>query len=155
MIQPLFKTPGIFQHMLKMLHLPRAHELGLASTNVSPGCTVSTMIQELATEVENPELRCLIFGHYAGHVTAGPSNDLVFYASKLALRTMAMNLSFMALCDIDHEPFRNTDVVLILHSCFAGMATRGTDSHSHRVEITASVLHDQAALGNFSDLARI
>lgn len=144
-----------FQHVLKMLGLPKARELVLASSDSTPGWSVSKMLGEGAKEVGDPEIRSLVLCHYAGHARPGPSNQLLFYASSLIPRTMTMTRSFSALYDPDEEAFQNTDAVLILDSCFSGLATRGTDDRNRSVEIIASVGLDQSAHGNSSDNARL
>jgi hypothetical protein len=46
-----------FQQMLKMLGLPKARELVLASSDNHSACAVSNMILELAKATEDPEKR--------------------------------------------------------------------------------------------------
>jgi hypothetical protein len=60
------------------------------------------------------------------------------------------------LCDAyeNEDPLRDTDVVLIIDSCYSGHATRG-QALGRSVEIIAAVGAEQRAFGNPSELARV
>lgn len=142
-----------FQQMLKMLSLPKAVELVIESEDITPAWTVGEMLQKLARKVQESDMRSLIICYYAGHARVSTNGDLCFYASDLVPRAMTMNRTFGMLSD--KEPFRNSDVILILESCFAGTAIRGMDSRDRSLEVIASVGYDQSALGNPFDYVHL
>ena len=111
------------------------------------------MLQKLASTVQESDIRSLFLCHYACHAHLSPNGDLCFYDSDLVPRTTMMTHAFRILCDEDAS--RNSVVILILDSCFAGTTIRGIYSRDRSMEIIASVGYDQSTPGNLSDYARL
>ncbi|MCJ1422569.1 hypothetical protein MMC29_000449 [Sticta canariensis] len=143
-----------------MLGLPKARELVIERNDTFPAWTVHELIEKLCKLCADTERQYLVIAHYAGHAAINDfSGKLAFHPSAEEPQMMLMNRTFDLLCDEDDpESFKSTDVLIILDCCYGGMAIWGIDGQKRSVEIVeiiASVGHDQKAVGNPSDLARI
>lgn len=151
-----FRDTEHFQNVLKMLELPAATELVILANDRNPAGTFEKFIYELDIKAQDTDNKYLILGHYAGH--AGLSVDgtsLVFYDTLSKRQRMTLKRTFEPLYDVNEGNFENTDVVIILDSCYSAQATRSSKGLGRGVEIVASVGVDQQALGNASRFARI
>lgn len=151
-----FRDTEHFQNVLKMLELPAATELVILANDRNPAGTFEKFIYELDIKAQDTDNKYLILGHYAGH--AGLSVDgtsLVFYDTLSKRQRMTLKRTFEPLYDVNEGNFENTDVVIILDSCYSAQAARSSKGLGRSVEIVASVGVDQQALGNASRLARI
>jgi hypothetical protein len=146
-----------FQRIMQLLKLPKARELVLKSNDESPTWTVRGLVQDLGRKISEVEGRTLAIGHYAGHGDIDAGMPLFFASPSTRRRLFSFE---KALGDLFEDPlinfptFENTDVILIIDSCYSGQCTREFGRAGRSVEIISSVSANQQAFGNASDRAR-
>ncbi|KAI9673864.1 MAG: hypothetical protein M1817_002070 [Caeruleum heppii] len=144
-----------FQQMLRSLGFPIASEIIISATDPTPSWTFLQAIGTIAKRITEQSGRTLLLGHYAGHAMVNAQDQLAFFASPAKPRAMTFKSTFQSVFFGNDFGLDQTDVVLILDSCFSGLATRGLLDQDRSVEILASVGTTQQALGNHPDLARV
>lgn len=149
------KDSSNFEDILKMLGLPEAKKIIISPTDKIPGWTITGCIRDMLQERVEKAGRALIIGHYAGHGGLSTDNQLYFAASTANQTRIAMyQPTFGHLMDPSGVP-PETDVCVIIDSCFSGAVTRGSQPANFTAELVASVGPQQTALGNWSALARL
>ena len=149
-----YRDTAHFQNMLKALKLPSAQELVVPKDDRYPAWTVQDAVRQLLRNRTKISGRVLIITHYAGHGVLGDDNQLYFTSNSSGSAKVRFESTIGQLASQD-QPLADTDIVLILDSCFSGTATRATNIEDRSVEIVASVGQSQMALGNIPDLARV
>jgi hypothetical protein len=83
--------------------------------------TVLKLVQELYYEkISKVEGRVLVIGHYAGHGVIDRNDKLAFTASSPVPPAFSLERSLVDLYDDCQPVFENTDVILIIDSCYSG-----------------------------------
>ena len=151
-----FRDTIHFQHILKLLGLSAAQELVIAANDKQPKQFIHNFLSELETKIQNVDGRCLVLGHYAGHAEMVYGNSLILKESRMRRQSMSFRTTLEVLWDPAELNFNNTDVVMIMDSCFGGQAIRGTEPPDRSVEILASVSMNPNTVGGYhpSQLAR-
>ena len=98
--------------------------------------------------------RALIIGHYAGHGGLDANDALYFVAGSANQARFKYDTTIGALMEASAVP-PETDVCLILDSCYSGAATRTTQSSNFTAELVAAVGPQQKVLDNWFALARL
>ena len=145
-----------FQHLLKLWKLPKAQELIIPLAERDPTTAVRQIVDSIQNQLANLEGRALIIGHYAGHGELNSRGDLIFYASPVYQRFIRYDSAFEELLtNTPMDEFKDADVILLLDSCYSGVATRGVKPLSRSVEVIAAIGVTQQALGNHANISRI
>ena len=137
-----------FQAILELLTMPKAEEIIISGDDHEPGWTVQGRLRDIVRRINLNKGRTLLMGNYAGHGTTSVNGELMFFASPSYPRRMSFERTFQLLWAEEEEYLNETDVVLILDSCYSGLATRGSETAQRSVEIIASVDAEHQALGN-------
>ncbi|MCJ1396843.1 hypothetical protein MMC11_000033 [Xylographa trunciseda] len=135
-----------FSDIMRALKFPKPRELVLEAKSKSPGWDLSDMIRSIANEVDKADGRSLIIGHYAGHGELDIDGELCFSATRDSPRKIRYDRELTMFRDV--EQWLNTDVVLILDSCYSCTALRGWDATSRSVEVVCAVGASQKAFGS-------
>ena len=147
------RDTGNFQNILKALKLYEAVELVLSAGDPTPGWTLTDKLRTLLVTRHKIDGRVLVIIHYAGHGALNASDKLIFLANPNSPTSLSYDGSLSILENDDYT--QDTDVIIILDSCYSGTAARAMDIKDRSIEIVASVGYDQQALGNSSQLARL
>ena len=142
------------QSILRLLGLPAALEIVIGANDKQTVWTVNGHVKDISSVVRNNKGRTLVIGHYAGHGEENLDQGLVFAAKPGSKQTFRFDWVLEGPLT-DSNAFPNSDVLLILDSCYSGIATRNTTPTSQSVEIVAAVGDTQKALGNRSDIGGI
>ena len=142
-----------FQTMLKMLGLPVAMEMVIPSSDVTPGWSVINWLMKLLESRKLKTGRALIIGHYAGQGGIDNHDQLYFHASPQYPSRIAYVRTIDNLFDETYVP-PDTDVCIILDTCYSGVATREAAGRNWTAELVASVGPRQKVLENWSHSAR-
>jgi hypothetical protein len=108
--------------------------------------------RNLFNETSGLDGRTLVIEHYAGHAGVDAMDRLFFFGSQKNLQKLSLKPFEEFYDEITEDLLSQADVAIIFDSCFSGLATRGLESGSRRVEILSSVGSAQKSHGNFSDL---
>ncbi|KAI9837677.1 MAG: hypothetical protein M1837_002719 [Sclerophora amabilis] len=145
------------QAFLRTLDFPPAKEFIISETSSTPGWDVKEAIDDLRRAARKMMGRILIIIHYAGHGNLDQNNRLVFSASPQNPRSFLFNDLLWPFgvigSDLQYGPqeILNLDVLIILDSCHAGAAKRGSPNLPLTVEVIGAVAADQVANGNAPD----
>jgi hypothetical protein len=144
-----------FQNLLQLLRLPPADELLIDERDRTPTITLVRTLTGLKKKLDDPRSNfeshhSLVIGHYAGRVAVHTTGEMALVSSNTSNW-----VSFDTILKQFHSKcFRDTDVVLILDSCFYGNTKRDMELADRSIEIIASVDTDRKFAFRNSRFAR-
>ena len=139
--------------MAKSLGVNNLQTYVISKADKTPGWSVFGILSRITQEAASGEWtdgKSLILIHYAGHCRKGENDELEFFGDDAFPKSFRYNNTInprMNRFD-EFEILGNTDIITILDSCHAGLATRGTSSAGRSAEIISAVRSEQLALGN-------
>ena len=151
------KDAEAFSHLVRLFGVNTVKEIILGRNDKSPGRTLVKQLEVVSDEISKFEGRTLLIYHHAGHGRVGAdgfelTSDVIGTQTFRYSNTINQSLCFPSL---GFEDLLNTcDVVIVLDSCYAAAAARGSGSPGRIVELVSAAGEYQEALGNGSAYVR-
>ena len=135
-----------FTSLIDALGYPSPIEVVLEKDEKLPDLVVGRLMEDIIRKCATCAGRSLVIGHYSGH---GMSMDeRLFFSNATGSQMFSFGLSLARITDTRHDGLADTDVLLLLDSCYSGIATRDGQESFRIVEICSAVDANELALGS-------
>ncbi|KAI9755826.1 MAG: hypothetical protein M1815_004607 [Lichina confinis] len=135
-----------FASMISALGYPSPVEVVIENNESLPDLVVGGLVDNIIRKCNASAGRSLVIGHYSGH---GMSiDDTLFFSNATGSQKFSYPNSLGRIADRNHDGLTQTDALLLIDSCYSGLATRDGQRASRIVEVCSAVDASEFTLGS-------